>query len=320
MPTLSPVRAAMPLLSGLEVLGLGKVRTTYRLKNGVLCQEITPAISIFDHILNATVPKKAEVLCAMSVFWFKKLEAASFKTHLLAYGAGIDEYLPGHLRNNPDLQARVLIVRECAMVPVEFVFRNCGTGSLLDPAKRCGYTLPDGFQDGDLLPAIWATPTTKADVGNDLPLDAATIRAQYPKQTYIGMHAFRLAIEHAARCGIILADTKLELGEDGTIADEAFTPDSSRYWDRKVWEDSRMSAVGRHAPPSYDKQVAREWGKTMGIDKLKPENPGDVARAHAICIPPEVTANVTRVYLDICGRIVGMGLDEFQRTEMGIAA
>lgn len=318
MATLSPVRAAMPLLSGLEVLGRGKVRTTYRLKNGVLCQEITPAISIFDHILNATVSKKAEVLCAMSVFWFKKLEAAGFKTHLLAYGIGIDEYLPQHLRNNPDLQARVLIVRECTMVPVEFVFRNCGTGSLLNPKKRCGHTLPDDFQDGDLLPEIWFTPTTKADVGNDEPLDAATIHAQYPKQTEIGLRAFRMAIEHAARCGIILADTKLELADDGTIADEVFTPDSSRCWDKKVWEDSRLVAVGRRAPSSYDKQVAREWGKTMGIDKLKPEIPEHVARAHAILMPPEVIANVTRVYLDICYKIFGMSLERFQGTEMGI--
>ena len=167
MPTLSPQRQQVAVLPGLKLLGRGKVRDSYELGNGNLLIVATDGISIFDFVLNAIVPEKGAVLAAMSHYWLTRLEKdLGIKTHLIAAGAAIDAYLRPAFGSNPALQSRAMVVRKLSMADVEFVVRGYLTGSGLKSYKEtgmvCGIMLPPGLQDGDELPELIATPTTKA--------------------------------------------------------------------------------------------------------------------------------------------------------------
>lgn len=319
----SPVRASWPLLKGLKVFSRGKVRDTYSLKNGLLLVVATDAISIFDFILNALVPLKGIILTALSVFWFKMMESFGIKTHLMAYGAGIDCYLPKHLRGNTDLQSRALVVRKKDMVDdVEFIVRDCltGTGKKAydETGEVCGHKLPKGLQDGDELPCILDTPSTKAKKGHDEHISAASVRAKRPKQTYLAIKIFQIGARYAAKMGIKLCDTKFEFAKDGTLTDEVLTPDSSRFWSFTEWLLSRKPAKDRKAPSAYDKQLARIWGILMGINKLDPKKPMDVKKVHAMVVPRWLIKQLTMVYRYIFWRLTEMTIEQYLRQVMGV--
>lgn len=325
MPVLSPLRQSVPVLPGLPLLHRGKVRDTYELSDKLLLVVATDAISIFDFVLNALVPEKGKVLTAMSHFWLTKLERnLGIKTHLIAAGSAIDAYLPKELRDIPELQSRAMVVRRLKMVPCEFIARGFLTGSgLKDYLKTgmvCGHKLPPGLQDGDLIETI-DTPTTKEDSGHDLALDAKEVRKKYPEETALLFKVFYIVSEMAMKCGILFADTKLEFGRDSNgvlyLADEVATPDSSRFWERSVWEAGRRLEK-RKAPPPYDKQLVRQWGIEQGINKLDPLSPGDVAKAQSLQIPPELIGATTQIYRYIFWRLTGMRLEKYRREVMGI--
>ncbi|HEV3244977.1 MAG TPA: phosphoribosylaminoimidazolesuccinocarboxamide synthase, partial [Candidatus Paceibacterota bacterium] len=268
MPNLSPARAGVPILSELPLLHRGKVRDTYDLGDGYLLVVATDAISIFDFVLNALIPQKGAVLTLMSYFWFMLLREHDITTHFVAAGRQIDDFLPRHLRGNPDLQCRAMVVRRLEMAPVEFIARGyflTSSSSLRAyPGNRmiCGHELPEGLEDGDRLPRIIDTPTTKAEVGHDLPLDASEIRAKYPRHTQIFLEAFSLISDHALSRNIILADTKMELGRlpHGAVVlgDEVGTPDSSRFWDLHGWHLGTQVSPHK-SPPPFDKQLVRQF-------------------------------------------------------------
>lgn len=314
MPMLSCARLQVPQLEGLRLLHRGKVRDSYEIDKDRMLVYATDAISIFDVVLNSLVPQKGMILTAMSHFWLSALEKdLNIKTHLLAAGSAIDEHLPQPLRGNPELQAQAMVVRRLKMDPVEFIARGYLTGSgltsYITAGMICGHSLPPGLQDGDELPSVIDTPTTKAEEGHDLPLNAEAVRTQYPEQTEILLRAYAYMSRYAQeRCGIVLADTKLEFGrcERGQIilGDEVGTPDSSRYWEKSEWEASRHRKK-RTAPMPFDKQGVRNWGKEQNV-------------APTLEIPEKLIAETNRNYREILYWTTKMRLGEYQQKKLGI--
>ncbi len=330
MPKLSPMRAAVPLVEGLgEPIHRGKVRDTYDIGSGMLLVVATDGVSIFDIVMNAVIPYKGPVLMAMTHFWMRKFAEEGLPTHFVAAGDSIDMYLPRAARGNIWAQSRSMVVHRLDMCSGEFINRSHYLSSstsfkgysIVNGGEICGHILPPGLQDGDALPGIIDTPTTKADEGHDLPRDAAATRARYPEETALVSRAFDIASAHADSCGIIMPDGKGEVGRSRRgilmLGDEYGTPDSSRFWDKQLWTELQRGSP-RKSPPPYDKQFVRAWGIEHGVNKLNPENADDVARAHALTIPDELIDETTRLYREICRRITGQTLVQYLENELGV--
>lgn len=323
MAQLSPMRAGWPVLSGLPLLFRGKVRDTYRLDGGKLLVVATDGISIFDFVLDALVPLKGAILNAMNHFWVDYLSTFNLTTHFIAAGSAIDDFLPPDLKGRIDLlQSRAMVVKELDMAPIEFIARGVLTGSSVSAYKKdkrvCGHYLSSGLEDGDQLPYVLDTPTTKAQEGHDESLSAEEIRRQNPEETFTLLQIFQIASSYAEQRGIKLADFKLEFGKDGTLGDEVLTPDSSRFWDLRAWRESRKPASGRKAPPPFDKQLVRLWGIAQGIDELDPKKPEDVAKVHAIRVPEGLIEQTTRTYRYIFWRLTGKTIEAYLRYDMRV--
>jgi len=324
MPKLSPLREAWPVLEALKLLHRGKVRDTYELANGLLLIIVTDGISIFDFVLNALVPDKGRVLLAITHFWMTRLEAHGIRTHMVAAGAAIDAYLPEELRNNPDLQSRAMVVKKLTMAPVEFIARRCLTGNGLKSYRKtgtvCGHMLRGGLQDGDKI-ALIDTPTTKEEEGHDEPLDATGIRQKYPEETRLLMRAFQYISEFSEREGFIFADTKMEFGidEEGhvVLGDEVGTPDSSRFWSEDEWRATRKQEV-RTTPPAFDKELVRQAGTKLGIDRCDPRAYTDICHVHSLEMPADVIQQTTERYRYIFWRLTGLSLEAYLEQQLGV--
>ncbi len=297
--------------AGLELIHQGKVRDTYKLPGSELLLLVASnRVSIFDFVLPALVPEKGRVLTHLTTLWLSNV-LFNFKNHLISYGAHLDRHLLPILHNNVELQARSIVVLDLKMIPVECIVRDYLTGSGLDSYKEtghiCGHALPAGLHDGSRLPNPIFTPTTKADEGHDEHMDAFSVEQLYgygPEE--LSLAIFEKASRYAAERGIIIADTKMELGyynSDILIGDEIFTPDSSRFWLKESWEEA---VAQKKSPAGYDKQPVREWGKTVstpfgviGINKLNPANKEHVEFVHSLTVPPAVIEETTRRYLQI---------------------
>ena len=326
MAQLSPMRAAVPLLDGLNLLHRGKVRDTYEIDEERMLVVATDAISIFDFVLNALVPEKGMILTAMSHFWFKFFAEYGVRTHFIAAGVEIDAFLPAHLRGDADLQSRAMVVQRMRMHPVEFIARAYLTGSgfaqYLKTGAICGHKLPKRLQDGDELPAIFDTPTTKAEVGHDEALDHAVVSKIYPHETLMLLDIFAVMVAYAKERGIIMADSKMEFGRHNgfpVLGDEVGTPDSSRFWNEVEWREGRKIAEGRIAPPPFDKQLVRAWGIERGINKLDPRNGDDLARVHGLRVPQDLIRATTHTYRYIFWRLFGIRIEEYLNSALGIA-
>lgn len=325
MATLSPARAGWPQLSGLEIISRGKVRDTYaivRHSTDYLLSSATDGISIFDFVLNATVPQKGIILNCMNHFWTEHLQQFGIQTHLVAVGAQIDRFLPVELRGSADLQARASVIRRMDMAPVEFIYRAVLTGSSVSSYKNdgtvCEHRLPSGLQDGDSLPCILDTPTTKAEEGHDENMSFQKVRKLYPDQTLLGLQIFQICANYCESRGIKLADTKFEFGKLGEIGDEIVTPDSSRFWELKAWLEGRK-LENRKAPPPYDKQLVRAWGIEQGINKRDPKNPADVEWVQQLVVPQKLIDQTAQMYRYIFWRLTGSTIDQYLREKMGVA-
>jgi phosphoribosylaminoimidazole-succinocarboxamide synthase len=252
-----------PVLDGVSHVHSGKVRDLYELPDGRLLMVASDRISAFDFILDTTIPDKGEILTRMSLWWFDQL-ADLAPHHVLS--TDVPESVRG----------RAVICERLEMDPVECVARGYLTGTgLLDyraTGEVCGITLPAGLEDGSRLPAPIFTPAAKGALGeHDENVSYDAVVATVGAETAVSLRDLTLAVyaraEEIARSrGIIVADTKLELGRraDGTIvlADEVLTPDSSRFWPVDEWHPGR-------AQPSYDKQIVRNWllSPASGWDK-----------------------------------------------------
>ena len=258
-----------PVIPGATHLHSGKVRDLYELPGGDLLMVASDRISIFDFVLDTTIPDKGEILTRMSLWWFDQLA----------------DLVPNHVLSTdvPDaVRGRAVVCQRLAMYPVECVARGYLTGSgLVDyhaSGAVCGIALPEGLLDGSRLPEPIFTPATKAELGEhdeNVSYDAvaATVGAERAAELRdLTLRVYGRAETIARERGIILADTKLEFGArpDGTtvLADEVLTPDSSRFWPAAQWEPG-------HAQPSYDKQIVRNWALSAesGWDRASGEAP-----------------------------------------------
>lgn len=290
-----------PALSDYRHLSSGKVRELYRIDDEHLLFVATDRISAFDYVLDSTIPDKGRILTAMSVFFFDFIEA------------------PNHLAGPPDdpripdeVLGRALVVRELDMLPVECVARGYLTGSgLLDyrqSGKLCGIPLPPGLVEASKLPTPLFTPATKAELGqHDENITFARviemvggIRANQLRDRTLQIYA--QAADHALTKGIIIADTKFEFGIDKhanlVLADEVFTPDSSRYWPAAEYRPGVVQT-------SFDKQFVRNWltGPESGWDRYGPQPPPPL---------PDDVVDATRArYIDAYERISGLRFDDW---------
>ena len=248
-------------------VGSGKVRELYALDEERLLLVASDRISTFDVILPTEIPDKGRVLTGLSAFWFART-AHIVSNHLLA------------LRDD----GRSLECRRLEMLPVEVVVRGYLSGSgwkdYLATGAVCGHALPAGLVESARLPEPIVTPATKAVSGHDENIDAEAAAALVGPDRWADVEAVALALygfasAHAEARGIVLADTKFELGLDraGTLVlgDEALTPDSSRFWPADGYAPGGPQ-------PSYDKQYVRDYCESLGWDKTAPgpEVPEDV--------------------------------------------
>ncbi len=285
------------MLEGATHLHSGKVRDLYELQDGPhaghLLMVASDRISIFDFVLDTTIPDKGEILTRMSLWWFDRLA----------------DLVPGHVVSTdvPSAVAgRAVVCERLDMFPVECVARGYLTGSgLLDYAATgevCGIALPAGLVDGSRLPEPVFTPATKAELGNhDENVSYAAVEATVGPEAAavlrdLTLQVYARAEEMARERGILLADTKLEMGRrgDGTVVlgDEVLTPDSSRFWPADDWTPGRPQA-------SYDKQIVRNWA-------LSPESGWDRSSGEAPPpVPPEVVDRTRARYVEAYELLTG---------------
>jgi phosphoribosylaminoimidazole-succinocarboxamide synthase len=263
----------------------GKVREIYALDDERLLLVASDRISTFDVILPTPIPDKGRVLTGLSAFWFTRTR----------------EIVPNHLLGiRPD--GRSTVCRKLEMLPIECVVRGYLAGSGWRDYRRtgavCGHRLPEGLRESDRLPAPIFTPATKAAEGHDENIDeeqaaalCGTERYRAAKEASLALYAF--ASEHAEARGIVLADTKFELGVDGdgmlTLGDEALTPDSSRFWPLDQYLPGK-------AQPSFDKQFARDWCEESGWDKTPPGPE----------LPAAIVAGTRARYVEAFERLTGI--------------
>jgi phosphoribosylaminoimidazole-succinocarboxamide synthase len=281
-------------LSELPLLASGKVREIYDLGEQLLIVA-SDRISTYDVVHPTPIPDKGGVLTGVSTFWFERTSEIA-PNHVISVTDGIP----------PEARGRGMVVRKLEMLSVECVVRGYITGSGWKDYQRTGAVsgieLPPGLRESDQLPEPLFTPSTKADVGHDEAIDfegaVALIgdRGLAERVRDVSLALYQHAAEHARERGIILADTKFELGldRDGTlmIGDEMCTPDSSRFWPAEQYEPGR-------GQPSFDKQFVRDWASSTGWDRNPPAPP----------IPEEVVALTREKYLEAYGMITGVSYD-----------
>jgi phosphoribosylaminoimidazole-succinocarboxamide synthase len=282
----------------------GKVRDLYALPGGRLLLVASDRLSAFDVVLPTAIPDKGRVLTGLSRFWFGAT-AAIVPNHLLGTDPAA---LPAGTAVPPgDVRGRVMICRRLEILPVECVVRGYLAGSgwkdYRATGRVCGIRLVPGLREADRLAAPIFTPTTKAERGHDLPIsfDEMAVLLDRPgrdggalagRARDLALALYEFGAAACERAGIILADTKLELGlaPDGTLvlADEALTPDSSRFWEAAAYEPGRAQA-------SYDKQFVRDWLERQPWDKTPP----------GPALPDDVVAGTRARYVEAFERITG---------------
>jgi phosphoribosylaminoimidazole-succinocarboxamide synthase len=273
----------------------GKVRDIYDAGEGRLLLVTSDRISAFDVVMAEPIPEKGRVLTAMSAFWFEQF-ADEVGSHLLSTDlADVPE-----AARQPELAGRVMLAREAKMLPIECIVRGYLTGSAWKEYTRSGTMhgapLPAGLLESAPLPEPVFTPSTKADEGHDVNIsfdEAVELigREQAERAREVSLALYTRGAALAAERGIIIADTKFELGlVDGEliVADEVLTPDSSRFWPADEWKPGST-------PPSFDKQPVRDFLETLDWDKQPPPP----------ALPPEVVAATSARYIEAYERITG---------------
>lgn len=255
----------------LPVHAQGKVRSIYDLGD-TLVIVVTDRISAFDVVFDELIPDKGIVLNSISAFWFDYLKDV-MPNHVISTDPAC--YPNGLSRYASELAGRSMWVKKARMLPAECIVRGYLEGSALKEYKQAGtvsgIALPAGLRQADRLPAPMFTPSTKAESGHDTNITFDELTALVGPDQAAQLRDKSIALYQAASAyalsrGIILADTKFEFGLiDGqmVIADEIFTPDSSRFWDAETYEPGQ-------AQKSFDKQYLREWLEDLDWDKTPP--------------------------------------------------
>jgi phosphoribosylaminoimidazole-succinocarboxamide synthase len=271
-------------------VGSGKVRELYALDDERLLLVASDRISTFDVVLPTEIPDKGRVLTGLSAFWF----------------ARTSELVPNHLLALRD-DGRSTECRRLEMLPIECVVRGYIAGSgwkdYVATGEVCGHRLPIGLRESEQLPRPLFTPATKAEIGHDENIDRAAAvelvgEERFDEVEAVAIALYSFASDYARERGIILADTKLELGLDErgelVLADEAFTPDSSRFWPAAEYRPGTT-------PPSYDKQFVRDYCESLGWDKAYPGPE----------LPDDVVAGTRARYVEAFERLTEIAFDEY---------
>jgi len=298
MSYLKPMPALLHTsLFGLPAPQVGKVREVYDLGDELLIVA-TDRISAFDCVMANGIPDKGRILNLMSGFWFEKF-ANVCPNHVISVDDGEVQKRCRHAE--PELAGRATIAKKAAPLAIECVARGYIAGSLFKEYRTRGggvheLDLPAGLVDSAKLPEPIFTPATKAQEGHDENISfrqAADIVGKETAEFVMAktLEIFSLASTYAAVKGLILADTKFEFGEtaDGILwIDEALTPDSSRFWDARLYEPGKSQ-------PSYDKQFVRDYLETIDWNKQPP----------APVLPPEIVRKTREKYVEAFERVTG---------------
>lgn len=286
----------------MQLLVQGKVRDVHDLGDDRLLMCTSDRISAYDVVMPTLIPDKGRVLTGLSAHWFAETTHI-VPNHLIS--ARLAD-VPEEVRA-PELAGRTMIVQRLEMLPIECVVRGYLAGSgwrdYQDSGTVCGHALPPGLRQAERLPKPIFTPATKAHEGHDENITRAEAADLIGAERFIQAERIAIALYSyaAAQCaeaGIILADTKFELGCDHTgalvLGDEAVTPDSSRFWpaDEHVLDTS---------PPSFDKQYLRDWLDRSGWDHTPP----------APELPAEVVEGTQGRYREAYARITGRRIDKW---------
>jgi len=271
-------------------VGSGKVRELYALDDDRLLLVASNRISTFDVVLPTEIPDKGRVLTGLSAFWFARTR----------------DLVPNHLLALRD-DGCSTECRRLEMLPIECVVRGYLSGSgwkdYVATGEVCGNRLPAGLLESQQLPEPIFTPSTKATTGHDENIDRAAAVALVGEQRFDEVEAaalalYRFASDYARDRGIILADTKLEFGLDDdrrlVLGDEAFTPDSSRFWPADAYAPGRT-------PPSFDKQFVRDYCEALGWDKTYPGPE----------LPDEVVAGTRGRYVEAFERLTELPFADY---------
>ncbi|HLM64310.1 MAG TPA: phosphoribosylaminoimidazolesuccinocarboxamide synthase [Acidimicrobiales bacterium] len=284
---------------GLPHIHSGKVRDIYAVGDDRLLMVTSDRISAFDVVMAEPIPQKGRVLTAMSAFWFD-LFGDVVRGHLISTDvADLPATTQGAAGAN-DLVGRVMLTHKADMLPIECIVRGYLSGSAWKEYSRAGTMhgapLPAGLRESDRLPEPVFTPSTKADEGHDENISfraAADLvgEALAAQVRDVAVELYRRGAEWARERGIIIADTKFEMGlVDGelVLCDEVLTPDSSRFWPVDRW-------VPGATPPSFDKQPVRDYLETLDWDKAPPPP----------SLPAEVVEATSARYVEAYERITG---------------
>ena len=286
-------------LTDIKFFKRGKVRDIYDLGDKLLIIS-TDRISCFDVVLPTMIPKKGEVLTALSLFWFDFTKDI-VSNHLIA--TNIDDFPKQLLKYKTILAGRSMLVKKARPLPVECVVRGYLSGSGWREYKEhqsiCGIKLPKGLLESSRLPEIIFTPSTKADAGHDVNITQASIEKQLGREVADELKSMSIAIyekasSYALNRGIIIADTKFEFGiynNEITLIDEILTPDSSRFWPKDQYSPGK-------AQPSFDKQFVRDYLETLNWDKTPP----------APKLPQDIILKTSHKYLQSLRMITGRQL------------
>jgi phosphoribosylaminoimidazole-succinocarboxamide synthase len=287
-------------LSKLRLISRGKVRDIYEVDRGLLLIVASDRLSAFDVVLPQPIPGKGEVLTRLSSFWLERTR----------------DMIPDHLSDvpldqvvtSPEERAllgdRALVVKRLKPLPLEAVVRGYIIGSGWKDYQRtgavCGIPLPAGLRLADKLPEAIYTPSTKAAAGEhdeniDFEHTVDLIGRELAEQVRdISLRIYTRCAEYALTRGIIIADTKLELGLEGDgrlhLIDEVLTPDSSRFWPRDQYQPGA-------SPPSFDKQFVRDYLETLSWDKTPPGPE----------LPPEIIEKTAAKYREAERLLTGRG-------------
>jgi phosphoribosylaminoimidazole-succinocarboxamide synthase len=293
----NPTNPINPAGAPFKRLHSGKVRDLYELPGGELLMVARDTISAYDYVLDTPIPDKGRILTQLSLWWFERLS----------------DVVPHHVASaEPPAGApvewagRAVVVRRLDMVPVECVARGYLAGSGLaeyvNSGTVCGIPLPSGLVDGSRLPEPIFTPTTKAPQGeHDEPMTYDQVAAKVTPEVAarlrdVALTVYRRGAELARERGIIVADTKIELGWSATgeltLGDEVLTPDSSRFWPADEWIPGRPQVA-------FDKQFVRDWltSPDSGWDRASGTQPPS--------LPADIVARTREKYIEAYERLTG---------------
>jgi phosphoribosylaminoimidazole-succinocarboxamide synthase len=278
-------------LKSLEFLHRGKVRDLYAVGTDRLLVIQTDRLSAFDVIMADPIPEKGRVLTEMSFFWFRKLGHV-IANHLT--GVAPESVVAPDERGQ--VAGRAMVVRKLNPLKIEAVVRGYIIGSGWKDYQKtgmvCGIKLPAGLREAEQLPEVIFTPATKAPAGShdeniSFPEAQKIVGAELAAKVHaVSIRLYSEAAAFAKTRGIIIADTKFEFGTDDkgglVLIDEALTPDSSRFWPAAEYR------IGT-SPPSFDKQIVRDWLETQPWNKQAP----------APKLPPEVLKKTSEKYQEV---------------------